>query len=63
MPYIVELKSEEYGTEIFEYDSLEEAQQGYERLQKQIARAYREDGIERYLSSPVFIEEMEEEVY
>ena len=43
------MSSEEYGSEQFDYDTLEEAEAGLERLKKKCSEAYQEDGIERRL--------------
>lgn len=48
LPKVV-MSSEEFGTEDFEYDSIEEAKKGFKRLKKECAKAYKKDGIERRL--------------
>lgn len=41
--------SDEFGFEAFDYDTVEEAEAGFGRLQKDCSRAYNSDGIERRL--------------
>jgi hypothetical protein len=43
----VKMYSDEFGFEEFAYDSIEEAEAGFGRLQKDCTRAYNSDGIER----------------
>jgi len=62
MSYIVELSSDVYGTEIFEYDTYKEAVEGMKRLIEATQRQYKEDGIRREVSSPIFIEDEKNEV-
>lgn len=45
----VVMSSEEFGTEDFDYDTIEEAREGFERLKKQCAKSFKKDGIERHL--------------
>ena len=39
----------EFGFENFDYDTIEEARKGFERLKKDCTKAYKKDGIERRL--------------
>lgn len=48
LPKVV-MSSEEFGTEDFEYDTIEEAREGFKRLKKECAKSYKKDGIERRL--------------
>ena len=48
LPKVV-MSSEEFGTEDFDYDTIEEAREGFERLKKECAKSFKEDGIERRL--------------
>ena len=43
----VELRSEEFGTEVFRYDSAAEAHAGAQRLVVECQKAFASDGIER----------------
>lgn len=45
----VVLSSEEWGTEDFDYDTIEEAREGFERLKKECAKSFKKDSIERRL--------------
>jgi hypothetical protein len=48
MPKVV-MSSAEFGAEDFEYETIEEARDGFERLKKKCAESFKEDGIERRL--------------
>ena len=50
MRYRVTMTSEEYGTEYFDYDSLEEAEAGLGRLLDSVRQARRVDGVARLFS-------------
>jgi hypothetical protein len=43
------LYSQEFGFEEFDYETLEEAEAGLERLKKKCYEAHQSDGIERHL--------------
>lgn len=43
------MSSEEFGAEDFEYDTIEEAKEGFARLKQKCAESFKEDGIERRL--------------
>ena len=45
----VVMSSAEFGAEDFEYDTIEEAREGFDRLKKECAKSFKEDGIERSL--------------
>lgn len=49
LPNRVELESKEYGFELFEYDTPQDAQEGYKRIQARVAEATALDDIERRL--------------
>ncbi len=48
VPQVI-MYSDEYGFEDFDYDTVEEAEAGFERLKRDCAKAYKKDGIERRL--------------
>jgi hypothetical protein len=48
MPQII-MKSEEFGEEEFDYDTVEEAQEGFTRLKESCQQCAQNDGIERTL--------------
>jgi hypothetical protein len=48
LPKVV-MSSAEFGAEDFEYGTIEEAREGFERLKKTCAKSFKEDGIERRL--------------
>ena len=45
----VVMSSAEFGAEDFEYGTIQEAREGFERLKKECAKSFKEDGIERSL--------------
>jgi hypothetical protein len=48
MPFVI-MRSEEFGEEEFEYETLKEAKEGFKRLKKSTDQHATEDGIERTL--------------
>jgi hypothetical protein len=48
-PPKVVMSSAEYGAEDFTYDTIQDAREGFERLKKECAKSFKEDGIERRL--------------
>lgn len=52
MSYIVELGSDEFGIEEFNYSTKREARRGAQRLRKHAEEHRCQDGIERYVSEP-----------
>lgn len=48
LPKVV-MSSWEYGVEDFAYDTIEKAREGFERLKKECAESFKEDGIGRRL--------------
>ena len=48
LPKVV-MSSWEFGAEDFTYDTIEEAREGFERLKKECAKSFKDDGIERRL--------------
>lgn len=48
LPRVV-MSSAAFGAEDFEYDTIQEAKEGFERLKKECASTFEEDGIERRL--------------
>ena len=60
VPKVV-MSSWEYGVEDFEYGTIEEAREGFERLKKECAKSFKEDGIERRLLLVIDAWESEED--
>ena len=48
LPQVI-MYSDEFGFEDFTYDTVGEAEAGFERLKKDCTKAYKKDGIERRL--------------
>ena len=48
--FMVEMRSEEFGEELFYYESLAKAEKGFKRLVKSARRYFKKDGIARTIS-------------
>ena len=61
--YLIEMTSDEYGSEYFRYSSIEDAKDGMDRLEQRAKEQARVDGVTRTLNLIVEQREVHPEVH